>query len=1044
MIAIHANQFEDFFQALHKQPPYSWQKRLAIEAVEGNWPAAIDLPTGSGKTACIDIAIFALACQAARPLKERTAHRRIVFCVNRRVIVDEAQSRARQIARTLWEAERNPDSPAILRHTAKALRHLAGTAEKDNLPPLDVLELRGGIYKDNRWARSAAQPTVLCTTIDQLGSRLLFRGYGVSTSAAPVQAALLAYDSLILLDEAHISNPFLETLSNIQHFLQAEQWAEQSIGVRPFTLVPMTATPPPSIDSNQVLRMDENDSANESLERRLSASKPARLIKWAAKEQLLVDQAKKFVNPGPLAIGILVNRVDTARKIFEALRKALPTIPAELVIGSMRPVDRDKQSEILQTRIGKARLPVTETSSIVVATQCLEVGADYDFDILLTESASLDALRQRFGRLNRAGRPINAQAVIAIRDKDIKANSALDDSKPLDPIYGNAGARTWNWLWEHSDEPSPPEESPTDNAKAKAKTPTEFRLIDLGIDKFQALLAQAGIENGQPPLELLSPTACRVAPVMMPAYLDAWCQTSPVPALEADISLFLHGEQSREPDVQVCWRADLLQNDSKENQGADWCETVALFPPTSAECMSVPISQVRRWLAGDESKNINVADLSDLLDVAAQPGEAKDVPEKRQGGQSEARGVVWRGPSRSTLLFKPNELRPGDTLVLPVQAATANLGHIPELSQTDPTASPPVSIDVAETGFSQARDRLAVRLHPALFPAVPKKSALETLFQRIADLDEPPRAPELKELLFAAAAELPDVDSDRKKLFEELAKGASGFTRQAYPDQRGLVLIAKDRLQRAMDWFLPAIDDGEDDASQVLRDEVTLKDHTSHVVDAVEHATTHLPTDIDTKLFTLAAERHDWGKVDDRFQALLRGTNRTDSWLMNGVHRILLAKSGRGRTRNQLEESYRFDLPLGFRHEMLSVHLAEKAGFSELHQTEEELILHIIGAHHGHARPFAPVVLDDNPPGINYGHINLTAEERKQAPPHRLDSGIAERFWTLNRRYGWWGLAYLEAILRLADQQASAAEDAGGLQKNSSNDSAKQLTGAAQ
>ena len=125
------------------------------------------------------------------------------------------------------------------------------------------------------------------------------------------------------------------------------------------------------------------------------------------------------------------------------------------------------------------------------------------------------------------------------------------------------------------------------------------------------------------------------------------------------------------------------------------------------------------------------------------------------------------------------------------------------------------------------------------------------------------------------------------------------------------------------------------------------------------------------------------------------------------------------------EARERAGMPEGFRHEMLSVQIAERCGLIATGHAHRQLILHLIAAHHGYARPFAPMVLDSEPLDVAVNGVTLTGATRLKCLPHRLDSGIAERFWTLTRQYGWWGLAYLEAILRLADQQASADEDAG-------------------
>lgn len=58
-----ACDFPTFFQALWGYDPFPWQEMLAARTAAGSWPQALDLPTASGKTACIDVAIHALASQ---------------------------------------------------------------------------------------------------------------------------------------------------------------------------------------------------------------------------------------------------------------------------------------------------------------------------------------------------------------------------------------------------------------------------------------------------------------------------------------------------------------------------------------------------------------------------------------------------------------------------------------------------------------------------------------------------------------------------------------------------------------------------------------------------------------------------------------------------------------------------------------------------------------------------------------------------------------------------------------------------------------------
>lgn len=1027
--------FTEFFHALWNYDPFPWQTELAKQVEAGQWPDYLAVPTGSGKTACIDIAIYALAVQAALPPEKRTIGRRIFFIVNRRVIVDEAFTRAKIIAEKLLE---NSEASPVIQSIADALRSLSPES-KITAPPVDVVQLRGAIYRDNRWARNLTQTTVIASTIDQVGSRLLFRGYGLSSSARPLHAALVANDSLLLLDEAHISRPFAQTLERVRQYQSLNASKDSPAIARPFHFTQMTATPPTHSEEErkQIVDLSDADKQHPVLGRRIYAAKPSRLAiaegvkgKKAtdALARSLVEQAETILTEtSPSSLAIMVNRVATARKVEELIRKKAGNADVSLMIGRMRPIDRDKTTtkvaQALKTGVGGDQSGDGEIANkplrIIVATQCLEVGADLDFDALITECASLDALRQRFGRLNRDGRDIPATSVILMRGDLVETSAkklAELETKgtPLDPIYGNSASHTWNWL----------QDIATNNE------------VDFGVESMSKRVAALDSETTE---KLSSPT--RDAPVLFPAYLDAWVQTNPQPTPDPDPALFIHGPGAGQSEIQICWRADV----PAERMSESWLQAVSLCPPSTPETVNVPLGLFRDWFFQQPKHD---DETSDLLNEALPPEEA---PRRNQSLHPRATALNWRGLKDSQFVTSPAHLRPGDTVVLPVSAGGWELlAHIPTNTPPDPANldeqnRPPLeelaAVDLAADAFRQTRAREILRLHPAFLPAVEKDDPLHALIDWAKDENASPGKAEIETIL-RDALESPSVTESFASQLRNLL--TSNFRHFRYTHQTGVVLISRKRLNLSKTSLIP-ISDEDDALSANQREEpVFLSEHTSHVVEKLEKSLEHLSLSSVREALLAAARFHDWGKLDERFQALLiRGDLNTVGALPEPI-----AKSGT-LFLTAIERTVarqRCGLPENFRHEMLSVQLAEAVVENGHPPKDAELILHLIASHHGHARPFVPITDDPAPPDVDSAKFNdvatpsFNSAERAARPPHRIDSGIAERFWTLTHRYGWWGLAYLEAALRLADQQAS--EEESRVEEASKNAEGQQTTGA--
>lgn len=969
-MTLTAAEFPAYFCAVHGYDPFPWQSRLAAQVLDtgesGGWPDVLAVPTGCGKTSALDVALFALAAQPAR------FPRRVVMVIDRRVVVDQGYEHALRIGAALV----NPTDP-VARQVTENLRTLWNGKPGQN--PIECAMLRGGMPREDAWAQRPDRPVLALSTVDQVGSRLLFRGYGVSEKMASVHAGLLGHDTLFLLDEVHLAVPFAETLLALR-----SRWRGFWPNALPnrWGVVRLSATPGLKQSRDRIFALPSGgkDDENSRLKQRLQARKPATLREISVKGKDEDAKRDTFVSgcvkaavdllgmddlPAgkPLTIGVIVNRVATAREVAALLvTEAKDAFDVQLLTGRMRPVDRDAVLATLQPRIKAGRDRGANTRPlIVVATQCIEAGADFDFDALVTECASFDALRQRFGRLDRLGERHHAghqsRAVILARSDQLGA------SADLDPVYGPALKATWDWL----------------------KDIGETR--DFGIrhlpDPAEETLAT-----------LIAPPT--YAPILLPAHLDAWNQTHPRPAPDPEVALWLHGPQRGEPEVQLVWRADfseasLKQAHSDTPEGLatreDLIARLTACPPDGAEALALPISAVRRWLKAQSAPELTDA-------VMRAPDEDEDQQRRLVGR------LVFKWDGDDSLALDGNALRPGMTLVVP--AAYGGIAR----SNWDPDAFGAVA-DYGDFAQWQRYRRATLRLNADSLPEGFRSSPLPK-----AGDDDTARdlRQAVRDWLDALPAGLPPP-------WNEIVTALGRGPRIVTHCDGSLTLIARKSAREAVST--------EDDGASFTEREVTLAAHSEDVWRWAEGFARRvgLPDAVREDV-VLAAWLHDAGKADPRFQKWLVGGSAVRLALLDAP----LAKSSQTLRDRRAGQQARLlaGYPDSYRHELLSVAMVANNTVLLEQAHDRELVLHLVGAHHGWCRPFAPfndhsediqaaVSMANGPAGAS---AELTAGTRHQLA--RLDSGITDRFWTLTERYGWWGLAWLESILRLADHRASA------------------------
>lgn len=961
--------FEEMFGKLTGYNPFPWQKRLYEQFCQGEIPASCDIPTSLGKTSVIAVWLLALAGKEAGV----QIPRRLVYVVNRRTIVDQSTAVVIELRKKLNEAEQNISSP--LSCIVKTLKDMCAVGNSDG-DLLSISTLRGELADNLQWRFDPMRPAVMIGTVDMIGSKLLFSGYGDTRRTRPINAGLIGCDTLIVHDEAHLTPAFSLLLHSVE---DSQNTVNPVPGIPPLRVLELSATSRQT--GRSIFQIDYADFSDKKISERLNAKKTLHLHEIKTPGELaekIVTIACNHNNDGTRVV-LFVHSPDEATKIHDKLIKGLcekaeekwcrenntMSIPKKekealnnrcqdnvsILTGEIRGYERDK----LLNNTGM--LPFTgeksqEQTVYLVSTSAGEVGMDLHADHMVSDLSTLDSMIQRLGRVNRFGQTEARVDVVYCAALNKEEKKKQDDSNEKDEATSEG------------EEKSETAKTKKDENLALKKTLALFTLSKILLDDPMFLaglpedvglalrtICKTLIDDGMDVspatlLELLKEKDAAEAFAPVPETLDTtdilldlWAQTSlmDIPA-RPEVSPWLHGIQENLPETWLAWRHELAllcDSDLTDDDITRWFQK---FTIASKETLRKPTYRLK-WTGAAEKKWIESHEDCPVFVLLA-------------NGQGRKMTIADMAKQGKRLNFA--------TIVFPLKLGGLSDSGFFDIKVETPAqdvADHTVQRIILEKWNDQYRLVPLAEWSPST-PEIAEDSDNQSAWQPWTTLKDAIRAAEIK--------------SRKKAVFKLKVRQANEWEDNVH--EWWLVLMKETRFKNGV-------------ASARIQ---TIDEHNLAVANIINIMSdkTVLPDGIKDALY-LAAAHHDLGKAHERWQTAAGHEPATG-----------LAKAISGGIDWRLLD--------GYRHELGSVLKAIEVEEIRTH-AERDMILHLIATHHGWARP----------------HFEDRAfpTEVDTETRNRTNLDIMKRYINLQERFGYWQLAWLESLLRRADGIASMQQD---------------------